>query len=922
MGDQIASASTTAQRGEFTATVITGPKAGAKPTAAPEPVEMTGGGDVPVTTTVTIGPEASTIPTAASGDTGVTAPVTSPREGASSTDEEPATGKDKQFMKRVVVWPGLQGPGWINLHCNFRSSDPTKSGGKPVGVTGWPFKDVDGFINRALRIEGASQYFNVWYCTGQQREHGAVNARGNPKAKRGANNTTALKAIWIDCDVKPDDKTGKHYTSDANALTAILAFQKRMGLPEPSAIVHSGGGFHVYWISDRPMDVAAWTLYANGLKALLLREEVKCDTGLTTDCCRILRVPGTLNHKYSPPRLVKLVHLGQMYDFATALATLHGVARVNSITKASSPSLVPVIEPGHESAFDNGPAPAFASLPRADDLAAGIEPRSSHPLDPGPVFEKCGFMRHAKDTGGVDYDQTLWMYSVLSATFLEGGEAIAHQISRGHQDYTPAGTQAMYERKLAERAERRIGWPSCATIRGAGCKSCATCPFFALGKSPLHLTVPFTATVNPGSTTAAPAIWSRADLRVTFSNIRHRRTLYGYDLVRGELTVLGSPGGGGKSSLAIGMMVSIAVGKELLKEEIRGHDLKVLIINAEDSTEEIRRRVWAFCVAHGVSEHELDRLSVAGADNPCVQGLSLLRTNLKGQSELDEAGFSMLKDALQALSPDVIVLDPLVALCAGGNMNDNSSMSLVMRALKRLAGDFDCAALIVHHTRKGGDVGSADAISGAASIVNLARRAIMPVPLSAEEAAALGILPSQRASYIKLVDAKSNLVPRSTDLPLYRLRSVELPNAEPSIYPFGDNVQAIVRELQPSQAAGAGSTDDQKIRQAILDLVKRGKTIDGKAYPYSPSTAGAANERCIMEDAVTSAQAVTAPRQWVPGDLEALVKAMIKNLLKEGALASRPIAGSGRFRRAQGLHTDPTLVTDGDVDAPDTHLVA
>ena len=164
-------------------------------------------------------------------------------------------------------------------------------------------------------------------------------------------------------------------------------------------------------------------------------------------------------------------------------------------------------------------------------------------------------MRHARDMGGADYDNTLWMYSVLGATFLEDGNKVAHEISKGHPSYTPAETQAMYERKLTDRAERGLGWPSCATIRGAGCKSCTTCPFFSQGKSPLHLTRPVTATVTADVGAATPAPWSPADLRVTFSNIRHRRTLYGNDLVRGEITVLGSPGGVGKSSLAIGMAI-------------------------------------------------------------------------------------------------------------------------------------------------------------------------------------------------------------------------------------------------------------------------------------------------------------------------------------------------------------------------------
>jgi hypothetical protein len=283
---------------------------------------------------------------------------------------------------------------------------------------------------------------------------------------------------------------------------------------------------------------------------------------------------------------------------------------------------------------------------------------------------------------------------------------------------------------------------------------------------------------------------------------------------------------------------------------------------------------------------------------------------------------AQLRLALQNLSPDVIMLDPLVALCASGNMNDNASMSLVMRALKGLAAEFDCAILVVHHTRKGAEAGTADAISGAASIVNLARRAIMPVTVSAEEATPLGILPSERLRYFKLVDAKSNLAPRSSDVPIYRLQGVELPNAEPPIYPFGDNVQAVVRVHPQSQASGVVSMDDQKIRRAILDLVARGKVIDGKVYPYSPNITGAANVRSILDDAVAAARSATAPRQWAPGDLEAVVATTIKKLLKDGTLVFGEITGTGRFRRGHGLQVNPSPTTNGGVDASGTKSAA
>ena len=176
-----------------------------------------------------------------------------------------------------------------------------------------------------------------------------------------------------------------------------------------------------------------------------------------------------------------------------------------------------------------------------------------------------------------------------------------------------------------------------------------------------------------------PVTWSAAELQVSFSNIPHRRWLYGTYLIRGEITVLAAPGGAGKTALATGMAVEIAAGVALLDENIFGSDLKVLFINGEDGGTEIRRRIWALCLAHAhkISGENLDRLYVAGADDPRVQKLSFLRTTNSTNSMLDMSGFQILESALDALRPDVLILDPLVAFCGGGNMNDNSVMSQV-----------------------------------------------------------------------------------------------------------------------------------------------------------------------------------------------------------------------------------------------------
>jgi predicted P-loop ATPase len=96
-------------------------------------------------------------------------------------------------------------------------------------------------------------------------------------------------------------------------------------------------------------------------------------------------------------------------------------------------------------------------------------------------------MKHALKTEGADYANPLWNLSVLCSTFMENGNAIAHAISKGHVTYSEADTQALFDRKVAERADRDIGYPSCATIKDNGCSACAACPHLPKGQSPLHL---------------------------------------------------------------------------------------------------------------------------------------------------------------------------------------------------------------------------------------------------------------------------------------------------------------------------------------------------------------------------------------------------------------------------------------------------
>jgi P4 family phage/plasmid primase-like protien len=105
----------------------------------------------------------------------------------------------------------------------------------------------------------------------------------------------------------------KDYDNDKAAALDHLDSLYGRGYP-PHVIIDSGGGYHAYWLLREPFIIrsdedrekigklqAAWVDLVGG------------DPG-AKDLARVLRVPGTLNNKYSPARPVKFVMFDASFD--------------------------------------------------------------------------------------------------------------------------------------------------------------------------------------------------------------------------------------------------------------------------------------------------------------------------------------------------------------------------------------------------------------------------------------------------------------------------------------------------------------------------------------------------------------------------------------------------------------------------------
>ena len=651
----------------------------------------------------------------------------------------------------------------------------------------------------------------------------------------------------------------------------------------PTMTIRTGRGAHVYFCCD---DIPLTQFKS-------LQEKISAKFGTDSavkDLPHVMRLAGTLHLKDpANPQLVRLVHVSdspgwRLSELMSKLGLSLSANTKEVAEQSGPPNTNRLMDPA---GFTKGPAKVFAAALANDNLSDGLEANIEEIRSAVVAIPPSAISTEP------EWEDFARMFAHEAARFPKNREVLEQILdtaSRAAPGYDAENNRERFQRYIDEAFDRETP----LTIRSV----------FKMALD--HGWQGWSPSMTPA---ALPAVtWSAAELKVSFSNIPHRRWLYGTYLIRGEITVLAAPGGAGKTALATGMAVEIAAGAALLDENIFGDDLKVLFINGEDGGTEIRRRIWALCLAHAhkISGEKLDRLCVAGADDPRVQKLSFLRTTNSTNSMLDMSGFQILESALDALRPDVLILDPLVAFCGGGNMNDNSVMSQVLRELKRLATKFDCAILIVHHTRKGraandDPAGEAERISGAAAIVNLARRALMPVTMTEFEANFFSVLPSERLQFFKLADAKSNLAPLSVQARWYELASVELPNSEPPIYPNGDRVQAVKRpQLTRHNATSSLGSEQLVIRFELMKLIDRGLTIDDEKAPYSPNSSGNNKKRAILDDAMAAVERVTADRQWLPRDLRATVERELEDLKHDGWVIVEKIK-NGRFRRSHGL---------------------
>jgi hypothetical protein len=357
---------------------------------------------------------------------------------------------------------------------------------------------------------------------------------------------------------------------------------------------------------------------------------------------------------------------------------------------------------------------------------------------------------------------------------------------------------------------------------------------------------------------AAPATLPEAE------SIPPREWLYGTRLIRRFVSVLVSPGGVGKSALAMGMAVALASGRNILGERVH-HSVPAWVLNLEDPLDELNRRLAALLMQHGVAPGEVrDRLFLHSGR---TRRLCMARIGSDGVIEHPDQ--AAIVNAAKARGIGLIVVDPFVK-SHGLDENSNAHMDAAATAWSEVADITGAAVLLVHHVRKGsaapGQAARPDveAARGGKALTDAARAAFILAAMTAEEAEATGISARERWRHIRLDDAKANMAPRADDARWFRLESVSLGNATAE-YPHGDHVAAIA-PWSPKTAWSALSPADCN---RALDLIEAGP---GEGVRYSARRGGMGAERwaghALTEQfGLTPAQAAEVIGAWLRNGL-------------------------------------------------------
>ena len=295
------------------------------------------------------------------------------------------------------------------------------------------------------------------------------------------------------------------------------------------------------------------------------------------------------------------------------------------------------------------------------------------------------------------------------------------------------------------------------------------------------------------------------------ASIPARRWIYGQHYIRGNVSVLASAGGVGKTSMQIVEALAICTGRPLLGETVH-EPCNVWIVNLEDPLEEMQRRVASAMMHYNVTADEIrGKLFLdAGRDLKMI----FAKQDRDGIS-VDEEMADYMVAKIKQNEIGCVFIDPWVG-ANHINENDNVAMNAAVSLVRSIADETDCGMGLVHHIRKGnGDDATVDSIRGAGSLIGAARAARVINRVSQEDALKLGVSETEALGIFRVDDGKSNMAPPAAKAVYRRMVGVQLPN--------GEYVGVATEFSMPDLFDGVSAKDAMKVQRDVGQCAQRGE---------------------------------------------------------------------------------------------------
>lgn len=358
-------------------------------------------------------------------------------------------------------------------------------------------------------------------------------------------------------------------------------------------------------------------------------------------------------------------------------------------------------------------------------------------------------------------------------------------------------------------------------------------------------------------------------------------------ILSGYTHMLAAPGGSGKSLFTLQMAIALALG-EPWGTFVPRRRAKTMVINVEDDLFEQRRRLAA---ARRVMD--VDRAALLGqvhlvedTDNIIVAGFDEAHRRMVAKPIVP-----VLVDYIRRNEIDVLIVDPFTETFEGDE-NDNSEVKWAMRIWRdEIARATGCAVYLVHHTTKyaANGAGDANVVRGAGAIVNSTRISATLMPMTQDEAAAMGIDEAERNLYVRYDDAKANQSLKSGKARWFQKQSVVLSNGDET-HP-ADEVGALLPWSPPGMLDGISLHS----LNGALDRIEGG-LLDAHGAPtgvrYTASTRGGSKDSGRWAGFVLVNQL---------GMKEAQAGALIKAWVKSGVLVEQDYQDPVRREPRKGV---------------------